>query len=137
MISKAIIKPKYRRMRQCDTITVTPSTSFTWRLSVRSASERPRFIIIGLQTARGHDQTKNPAAFDHCNVKNMHVVFNSDRYPADDYNADFTKKSISRFYKDACDFIPKYSGVFNAQCNIDPAAYATLFPLYVFDVSRQ
>ena len=125
------------RMRQCDTITVTPSTSFTWRLSVRSAPERPRFIIIGLQTARGDDQKKNPAAFDNCNVKNMHVVLNSDRYPADDYNADFTKKSISRFYKDACDFIPKYSGVFNAQCNIDPAAYATLFPLYVFDVSRQ
>ena len=44
---------------------------------------------------------------------------------------------LKSLYKDACDFIPKYSGVFNAQCNIDPADYATLFPLFVFDVSRQ
>ena len=125
------------RMRQCDTITITQSTSFTWRLSLRSAPERPRFIMIALQTDRGHDQKKNPAVFDHCSVKNMHVVLNSDRYPADDYNADFAKKAISRFYKAACDFIPKYSGVFNAQCNIDPADYTTFFPIFVFDVSRQ
>ena len=67
----------------------------------------------------------------------MHVVLNSDRYPTDDYNSDFAKQSISHFYKDACDFIPKYSGVYNAQCNIGPADYATLFPIFVFDVSRQ
>ena len=134
--SKPLLNVAFR-MRQCDTITITQSTSFTWRLSVRSAPERPRFIIIALQTDRGHDQKKDPAAFDHCSVKNMHVVLNSDRYPTNDYNADFAKKSISRFYKDACDFIPKYSGVFNAQCNIGPADYATLYPLFVFDVSRQ
>ena len=29
------------RMRQCDTISLPQSTSFTWRLSVRSAPERP------------------------------------------------------------------------------------------------
>ena len=31
----------------------------------------------------------------------------------------------------------KYSGLANAQCNIDPHVYSTLFPLFVFDVSKQ
>jgi len=79
------------RMRQCDTIGVTQTTSFTWRLSVRSAPERPRWIFIALQTDKSHDQAKNPAIFDHCNVTDMHVILNSDRYPECGYNASFTK----------------------------------------------
>ncbi len=63
-------------------------------------------------------------------LKNMHVVLNSDRYPVDDYNADFTMQCVARFYKDAADFIPKNSGVFNAQCNIDPQQYISLYPLF-------
>ena len=125
------------RMRQCDTITVSESTSFTWRLSVRSAPERPRHVIIALQTDKGNDQEKNAAIFDHCGVKNMHVILNSDRYPTDDYNASFTTQNISRFYKDAADFISAYSGVYNTQCNISPDDYTTLFPIFVFDVSKQ
>ncbi len=124
-------------MRQCDTVTVTKSTSFTWRLSLRSAPERPRFVIIAFQTDKESNQLKNPAIFDNCNVKNMHVVLNSDRYPVDDYNSNFTTHCISRFYKDAADFVSKFSGIYNAQFDIDPLEYKNLYPLYVFDVSKQ
>ena len=55
--SKALINVGFR-MRQCDTISLNESTNFTWRLSVRSAPERPRFILIGLQTTKGDNQTK-------------------------------------------------------------------------------
>ena len=134
--SKALINVGFR-MRQCDTISLNESTNFTWRLSVRSAPERPRFILIGLQTTKGDDQTKNPALFDHCNVKNMCVVLNSDRYPVDDYNASFPMQRVARFYKDASDFVPKYNGLFNAQCNINPQQYISMYPMFVFDVSKQ
>ena len=124
-------------MRQCDTISLSQSSSFTWRLSVRSAPKRPRFVLIGMQTARYANQEQNSALLDYYNVKNMHVVLNSDRYPVDDYHTDFTMQRLARFYKDAADFIPKYSGMFNAQCNIDHQHYIFLYPLYVFDVSKQ
>ena len=62
---------------------------------------------------------------------------NSDTYPTDDYHANFTTQNISRFYKDAADFISAYSGVYNSQCNITPDDYCSLFPLFVFDVSKQ
>ena len=32
--------------RQCDMLSVPESTSFTWRLSVKTAPEKPRFIIV-------------------------------------------------------------------------------------------
>ena len=46
------------RTRQCDMLSVPESTSFTWRLSVKTTPEKPRFIIAGFQTAKDGDQTK-------------------------------------------------------------------------------
>ena len=63
-------------------LSVPESTSFTWRLSVKTAPEKPRFIIVGFQTAKDGDQTKNPYIFDHVNLRNAYVMLNSDRYPA-------------------------------------------------------
>ena len=72
-------------MRQFDILSVPESTSFTWRLSVITVPEKLRFIIVGFQTAKDGDQTKNPSTFDHVNLKNAYVTLNSDRYPAVDY----------------------------------------------------
>ena len=38
------------RMRQCETFTLPQATSTVWRLGVRSAPEKPRWVLIGLQT---------------------------------------------------------------------------------------
>ena len=77
--------PVAHRTRQCDMLSVPESTCFTWRLSVKSAPEKPRFIIVGFQTAKDGHQTKNPSTFDHVYLKNAYVTLNSDRYPAVDY----------------------------------------------------
>src|ERR1043165_2607277 len=65
--SKASLPVAYRA-RQCDTITVPQSTTFTWRLSVKSAPEKPRWIVVGFQTNKSGDQGQNPSIFDHCNL---------------------------------------------------------------------
>ena len=46
------------RMRQCDMLSVPESTSFTWRLSVKTASEKQRFIIVGFQTDKDVSKQK-------------------------------------------------------------------------------
>ena len=74
--SKIKISVAYR-MRQCDMLSVPESTSFTWRLSVKTAPEKPKFSIVGFQTAKDGDQTKNPSTFDHVNLKNDYVTLNS------------------------------------------------------------
>ena len=50
--------PVAYRARQCDILSVPESTSFTWRVSAKTAPEKPRFIIVGFQTAKDGDQTK-------------------------------------------------------------------------------
>ncbi len=127
------------RMRQCDTITVPQSTSFSWRLSVKSSPEKPRWIILGFQTGKDGNQEQNPAIFDHCNLTNAYVMLNSTRYPAVDYQLDFTQQKYSRVYKQATDFRKNYYGMDEliSNSNINPVDYKDLFPLYVFDVSKQ
>ena len=81
--------PVAYRMRQCDMLSVPESTSFAWRLSIKSAPEKPRFVIVLFQTDKDGDQTKNSSTFNHVNLENAYVMLNSDRYLAGDYNVSF------------------------------------------------
>ena len=70
------------RMIQCDSASIPQnSTSFSWRLSVKSSPEVPRFIIVGFQTAKSGNQKANPSTFDNVNVSNIYAMLNSMRYP--------------------------------------------------------
>ena len=119
--------------RQCDMLSVPESTSFTWPLSVKTAPEKLRFIIVGLQTAKDGDQTKNPSTFDHVNLRNAYVMLNSDRYPAVDYNLSFVNQKFSRVYGDAALFGVKFFGMDEliTQSNISHSDYKTLYPLHI------
>ena len=75
-IESKVKLPVVYRTRQCDMLSVPESTSFTWRLSVKTAPEKPRLIIVAFQTAKDGDQTKNPSTFDHVNLKNAYVTLN-------------------------------------------------------------
>ena len=98
MIEKKVSVPVGFRMRQCESISVPQTTNFTWRLTVKSSPEKPRYIIVAFQTDKDGDQEKNTSAFDHVSVQNMYVTLNSTRYPVVDYNLSFTKQQFSRAY---------------------------------------
>ena len=49
--SKVKIPGAYRT-RQCDMLSVPESTSFAYRLCVKTAPEKPRFIIVDFKTAK-------------------------------------------------------------------------------------
>ena len=127
------------RMLQCDNIPVVGGTGFTWRLGVKSSPDIPRFIIVGFQTGKNNDQTTNPALFDHCEVRNIYVTLNAKRYPDIDYENDFLINKFSRIYGDASTFRKKFYNMDELISNssIRPDNYKTLFPLFVFDVTKQ
>ena len=139
MIEKKVKVAVGFRMRQCESISVPQSTNFIWRLTVKSSPEKPRYIVVAFQTGKDGDQTKNPSIFDHVKVKNMYVTLNSTRYPAVDYNLSFTKQQFSRAYGDAASFRSQFYNMDEliSNPNITPSDYKDLFPLFVFDVSKQ
>ena len=140
VIEKKEKLPVGYRMLQCDTSQVpTNQKSFTWRLGVKSSPDIPRFIIVGFQSDKNNNQERNPAIFDHLYVRNIYVTLNAKRYPDTDYDNDFTKNQYSRIYGDASSFRKKFFNMDELVSNsgINPPDYKNLFPLYVFDVTKQ
>ena len=128
------------RMIQCDSASIPQtSTNFSWRLSVKSSPEVPRFIIVGFQTHKIGNQKQNPSIFDNVNVSNIYVMLNSMRYPTADYNISFLGQKYSRVYGDVAEFRSKFFNMDEliSSPNINPTEYRNLYPLFLFDVSKQ
>ena len=127
------------RMIQCDSASIPQAIAFSWRLSVKSSPEVPRFIIVGFQTGKIGNQKQNPSIFDNVNVSNIYVMLNSMRYPTADYNISFLGQKYSRVYGDAAEFRSKFFNMDEliSSPNINPTEYRNLYPLFLFDVSKQ
>ena len=123
-------------MIQCDSAAIPQTTTFSWRLSVKSSPEVPRFIIVGFQTAKSNDQLANPSLFNNVDASNIYVMLNSRRYPTAEYIS-FNKQQFSRVYGDAAEFRSKFVNMDElvSNPNITPSDYKTLYPLFLFDVS--
>lgn len=69
----------------------------------------------------------------------MVVYLNSVTYPRNPTELDITQNKFSRTYGDLTKFRAKYTGVVPelSQCNITPTEWSSLYPFYVFDVSKQ
>ena len=121
------------RMCQCETFTVPQATSTVWRLGVSSAPEKPRWVLIGLQTVR------NVALFHHCNLTNMQVMLNPSRYPSVDMPTDFVIEKYAGVYKSFDDFASRYYAIDNLLAGraVNPITFKSLYPVHVFDVSKQ
>ena len=127
------------RMIQSTSISLPQVNSFTWRLSVKSSPEVPRFIIVGFQTDKNNDQEQNPAIFDNLDIRNIYAMLNSNRYPTLDYNLSFPAQQIGRAYGDVAEFRSKFFNIKELISNpsINALDYGSLYPLFLFDVSKQ
>ena len=127
------------RMIQCDSASIPQMTSFSWRLSVKSSPEVPRFIIVGFQAGKSNNQEQNPSIFDNVDVSNIYVMLNSVKYPTADYNISFLAQKFSRVYGDVAEFRAKFFNMDElvSNPNIIPSDYRALYPLFLFDVSKQ
>ena len=68
------------RMIQCDSASVPQTTSFTWRLAVKSSPEVPRFIIVGFQTNKNGDQRRNPSIFNHAGEIHPYLIMRNKQF---------------------------------------------------------
>ena len=127
------------RMIQCDIASMPQTTSFSWRLSVKSSPEVPRFIIVGFQTNKISNQETYPSIFDNVNVSNIFVTLNSKKYPTADYNISFLAQKFNKAYGDAAEFRSKFFNMDEliSNPNFTPSDYKNLYPLFLFDVSKQ
>ena len=126
-------------MLQCVNASVPQTTLFTWDLKSTESTEVPRFIIVGFQTNKRNNQRQNQAIFNNVGVNNIYVTLNSKKYPTIDYNISFPRQKVSRTYGDTALFRSKFFNmdVLVSNFYFTPIEFTELYPLFVFDVSKQ
>ena len=139
IIEKKENLPVLYRIIQCTTAQITETTHFDGRLSAKTSPEVPRFIVVGFQTGKNNNRTENPAIFNHLRVRDISCTLNSVKYPRTDYKISFPKFQFSRAYGDAASFRTKFYNMNKliSNPNFTPQEYKSLYPLFVFDVSKQ
>ena len=136
--AKTSIPVEFRR-RQCETISVAQATELDWILSVKSSSEKPRYVLVAFQTDRANSETKNAAVFDHCDLTSLSLFLSSTKYPKTDYKLDWDKNNFSRSYDDFVNFKSSYYDVDSllVKPGVGPSDYKSLYPIFVIDCSKQ
>ena len=127
------------RMREYQSASVEETTNWTWRIGVRSSPEKPRYVLVSFQTGKRDNQDVNNSVFDHCDLSNISLMLNNDRYPLNDFTADFTTNQFSNLYWEFMHFRRAYYGVDPriSSTSVGPVRYRDLYPIYCFDVTRQ
>lgn len=120
--------------RQCESTPVNETTKFDWNLVVASGNQKPRYIIVGFQTARSGQDT-NASCFDQCNLKNAFITLNGIRYPNMDINNNYATNEVTILYEM---YVKTQKQLYGSDSIPVPLELFILnYPLLVFDISKQ
>lgn len=112
------------------------STKHTWSIKTSSQVEKPRFVIIGLQTNRKSNASSDMSQFDHCHIRDVRVYLNSTYFPYENLNVNFANSRIALLYEQYSRFQQSYYGR-RAEPLLSEKQFKDLAPLFVVDCSRQ
>ena len=81
--------------------------------------------MIAFQSNLRDDQDKNNSVFSHCKVSNISIMLNNDRYPLNDFTADFDNGRYSNLYWEFMNFRKAYYGIDPrvSSTSVDPLTY--------------
>ena len=116
--------------------TLPQTDKHSWMVKSTTQLEKPRYVIIGFHTNKKNNVTKNMAAFDACALSNIKVYLNSEAYPYNNLNIDFSKKRFAKLFDMYTYFQESYhekqpSPLFNMEQFLD------ICPIAVIDCSKQ
>lgn len=71
----------------------------TWAVKTTNKVNKPRYVVVALQTNRNNVAGNVTASqFDHCNISNIKLYLNNERFPYDDYDLNFNEWSHHELY---------------------------------------
>lgn len=128
---------QYRSMDLMQYPNLPESNSITWSVKTLTQHHRPRYILVGLQSARNGVHVANAAKFDSCHITSMKVHLNSQIFP---YNMN-TLNIGGGFYAELFNaYASMQSSYYNGTEAMNPfnMNYSVFqrSPLFVFDTSR-
>lgn len=112
------------------------TTKHTWAIKTSSQVEKPRYVILGLQTNRKRTGKADMSQFDHCHLRDVKVYLNSCYYPYESFNANFETNKFALLYEQYMKFQHTYYGR-RTEPLLDDINFKNKAPLYIIDCSRQ
>lgn len=138
IVSKGIELPiTFRSWELIEYPSLSTTTRHTWPVKTTTKVETPRHVIIGFQKKRKGDLKQDMSEFDHCDMKNIRVFLNSERYPYNDLFLDFKNNKYAALYEMYANFQEAY---YVSKINhpiFSPEEFKKFAPLIHIDCSRQ
>lgn len=118
---------------------VLPATDkHVWSVKTTNHLNKPRYVIVGFQTNKKNILATRAAHFDNINIRDISLSLNSERYPYEQMDLNFTENRYTTAFNMYTKFQESYY-------NHTPKEVSSYFsyqgygasPLFVFDCSRQ
>ncbi|XP_015604781.1 uncharacterized protein LOC107272285 [Cephus cinctus] len=114
-----------------------PTTSkHVWTVKTSTQLEKPRYVILGVQTSRKNKKNKNASHFDHCKVRDVKIFLNSQYYPYGNLNLDIHHNLFAALYEMYANFQATYYGK-DPEPLLKKNEFLDYAPLIVIDCSKQ
>lgn len=112
------------------------TTKHTWSIKTSSQIEKPRYVVIGLQTNRKNKKDSDMSRFDHCDLRDVRVYLNSTYFPYESLNINFSNNKFALLYEQYARFQQSYYGR-RTEPLLSSKHFEEIAPLFVIDCSRQ
>lgn len=107
-----------------------------WKIKTSNNLEKPRYVIFAMQTAKRNVLTANAGKFDHCKLTNIKLFLNSQFFPYDSLNVEFSKNKFTVLYEMYSRFQSSYYEKINTPL-LPPKTFVEYAPIAVIDCSKQ
>lgn len=136
-VNSATIQMAYRMWDLYELPALRETSSDVWAVRTSTSLEKPRYIILGLQTTDNCDNFKKDATmFTSANISDIRVYLNSTVFPYERWNLEFKKKLYAAAYYGYENFQNSYYGREYSNPMMDLTEYLEN-PIFVVDCSHQ
>lgn len=130
------IEMAFRNWEMCE-LPLSPDTkTVNWQVRSTSHLERPRYVLLALQTNKNDVATEDAFTFDHCKMRNVQVILNGLSYPLEDLDLDFMKHKTTALFRMFTNFRKSYYGKDPAPL-VSKKDFIKNLPMVVIDCSHQ
>ena len=116
--------------------TLSQTTRHTWPVKTTTKLETPRHVVVAFQINKKNKVTSNMSVFDDCDLTNIRVFLNSERYPYNDLFLDFKNSKYAALYEMFSNFRYQYYERGNEPI-FTPKEFKSISPITHIDCSHQ
>lgn len=76
-----------------------PSTNrHSWTVKASNQVTKPRYVVVAFQTNRSHSDSRSASDFDHCNITDVKLYLNNERYPYGNLHSNFSENQYHELF---------------------------------------